>query len=299
MEFKKGFLVLIGVFLFQTAYIESKEIKVEKDKSFFWSINSGASTVYLLGSIHFFKKEYYPLKPVIENAFKASSSLVVEVDIGSVNPIEMQKKIMLEGMYVGEDSIEKNVSKEVLGLLKKYLEKRKIPFYSMSRFKPGMLSITLTTVELMKLGFSPNDGIDFYFINKAKKQNKEILELETFDEQLKLIFNLPDQDLFLKHTIFEMAKMEEMMEDLINLWETGDVNGFHKLMFADPLKQHPEFLPIYKKMFYDRNTEMAKKIESFLKTKRSYFVVIGSGHLTGDKGVIEILKKLKYDVNQL
>ncbi|RJQ38322.1 MAG: hypothetical protein C4550_06760 [Nitrospiraceae bacterium] len=44
---------------------------------------------------------------------------------------------------------------------------------------------------------------------------------------------------------------------------------------------------------------MTLKIEEFLKTKETYFVVVGAGHLVGNKGIIELLKRKGYPVEQI
>ena len=44
---------------------------------------------------------------------------------------------------------------------------------------------------------------------------------------------------------------------------------------------------------------MADEIESFLDTGYSYFVVVGAGHLVGNKGIVELLKSRGYSVAQL
>ena len=41
---------------------------------------------------------------------------------------------------------------------------------------------------------------------------------------------------------------------------------------------------------------MAEKIEGYLKEKGSYFVVVGAGHLIGEKSIIDILRKNKLEV---
>ena len=43
---------------------------------------------------------------------------------------------------------------------------------------------------------------------------------------------------------------------------------------------------------------MASKIEGYLKTKETYFVVVGAGHLVGSKGIIQMLKEKGYSVEQ-
>ena len=57
--------------------------------------------------------------------------------------------------------------------------------------------------------------------------------------------------------------------------------------------------PIFKRLLDDRNKGMASKIEGYLKTKETYFVVVGAGHLVGDKGIIKMLKERGYSVEQL
>ena len=56
---------------------------------------------------------------------------------------------------------------------------------------------------------------------------------------------------------------------------------------------------IYEILIYDRNRKMVSKIEDFLKTKETYFVIVGAGHLIGGQGIVEILKAKGYTVEQL
>jgi uncharacterized protein len=44
---------------------------------------------------------------------------------------------------------------------------------------------------------------------------------------------------------------------------------------------------------------MVAKIEGYLKSKTGYFVVVGAGHLVGEKGIITLLQKKGYKVEQL
>ncbi|PIV24832.1 MAG: hypothetical protein COS40_01015 [Deltaproteobacteria bacterium CG03_land_8_20_14_0_80_45_14] len=44
---------------------------------------------------------------------------------------------------------------------------------------------------------------------------------------------------------------------------------------------------------------MVLKIEDFLETKETYFIIVGAGHLVGNQGIIEILRGKGYIVEQL
>jgi uncharacterized protein len=54
-----------------------------QEKSFLWQLRSGKGNIYILGSIHFLKRENYPLNPTIEKAFDSTKKLVLEIDLKS------------------------------------------------------------------------------------------------------------------------------------------------------------------------------------------------------------------------
>ena len=56
---------------------------------------------------------------------------------------------------------------------------------------------------------------------------------------------------------------------------------------------------VHEKILTDRNRNMAKKISSHLRSRGTVFVVVGAGHLVGDLGIVELLRKEGYHVEQL
>jgi uncharacterized protein YbaP (TraB family) len=63
-------------------------------------------------------------------------------------------------------------------------------------------------------------------------------------------------------------------------------------------KEDSRLSSAYQKLVYERNINMAEKIEGYLRTKGNYFVIIGAAHLVGEKGIIEILRGKGYRVVQ-
>ena len=55
--------------------------KEDEEKLFLWKATKGDDTVWLLGTIHVAKKNFYPLPKEILKAFSRSNHLLVEVDI--------------------------------------------------------------------------------------------------------------------------------------------------------------------------------------------------------------------------
>jgi uncharacterized protein YbaP (TraB family) len=65
------------------------------------------------------------------------------------------------------------------------------------------------------------------------------------------------------------------------------------------VNEYPEIRPVFEKLFYRRNREMAAKIEKFLQAKDTAFIVVGAGHLIGRDGIIELLKAKGFAVEQM
>jgi uncharacterized protein YbaP (TraB family) len=195
--------------------------------------------------------------------------------------------------------LEKHVSPEIYERVVKETGGLGIPVGLLNKQKPWFLAITLVALESLKLGFDPNLGIDKYFLSKAEG-GKKILELESLDDQLDLLsgFSGKDQELFLLYTLKDSKVMEQELSQLTRAWTSGDTKATESILTRS-ISENERLSFIMEKLVYERNRKMASKIEDFLRTRETYFVVVGAGHLVGDRGIIEILKAKGYLVEQL
>ena len=267
---------------------------------FLWEIKSSAgSNVYLLGSIHAAKPGWYPLPQKIEDAFRAADTLVVEADITDAGKLShMQMLTLSTSVYQAGDTFKNHVSAESYALVKTRCAALGLDISQFEIFKPWFVAMTLSAIELKLRGFDTEAGIDIHFLKKAK--DKKIMELESIDFQVTLFNNFSDahQDLFLVSTLTDLDNLEKREDALYASWVSGNAKVMEQMAFKG-LAEHPRFLPIYEKLFYERNLTMASKIEGFLKTQGTYFVVVGSGHMLGDKGILRLLEKKGYRTKQL
>jgi uncharacterized protein YbaP (TraB family) len=275
-----------------------QEARSQTQKNFLWKIQSKTKPVYVLGSLHFFKKEIYPLHQKIENAFGQSEILVVEANVDDIRNVDIQK-VMERAFYPAEDTLGKHVSPEIYELVKKETSGLGIPVELIDKQRPWFLAMTLEALESLKLGFDPNYGIDKYFLSKAGGK-KRILELESLDYQLNLLssFSDKDQELLLLYTLRDLSILEQELERLTKAWTSGDTKSMESILTRS-VSEDKRLALIFEKVVYERNRKMASKIEEFLRAGETYFVIVGAGHLVGDQGIIEILKRKGYLVEQL
>ena len=135
-------------------------------------------------------------------------------------------------------------------------------------------------------------------LTKAALTNKSVIELETVDEQLEVFLNITDGDLLLREALLSLHEAELLMMDMIYCWKRGDEACLEGLLFEDALTSYPSFVSIYDILFFRRNEDMADDIRAFLESKGQYFVVVGAGHLVGDKGIPSLLRKAGYEVRR-
>jgi uncharacterized protein YbaP (TraB family) len=269
-------------------------------KNFLWKATSETNTVYILGSLHFMKKEAYPLARKIEDAFDVSDLVVVEANINDIARVDMEKLIDT-AFYTGDDTLENHVSAETYSLVKKQYEKLGIPLWLVSRQKPWFLALTITSFELAKLGFDPNYGIEMHFTSKALPK-KRIEELESFEYQINLLSGFSDreQEMFLLETLKDVQAYEAEAEAdaLLRAWQTGDTKRLESIVMKNG-SDEGSLSQVYEKLMYQRNRNMTSKIEGYLKKRETCFVIVGAGHLVGDRGIIELLKSKGYTIEKL
>lgn len=268
-----------------------------EDKSFAWQVQSDTANVYILGSIHYANKDFYPLSPAVENAFTQSSNLVLELNPIAANKDKVRLFLQTHGFYYDNQTILEHISSKTRTLLTEYTTSHNIQTEQLFKMKAPLISLQLTSLHLQKLGYLPEYGIDLHFAKRATGV-KKIIELESIEEQLQMLFDIGDHDHFLQYTLTDLLDTENVMDQLVTAWKNGDHKSLDHLLLGR-YKNNPQLAPIFTTLFDARNSTMTEKIEQLLKGEETSFAVIGAGHLVGDNGIINLLEKKGYDVKQM
>ena len=289
--FSKSLLFFLTLFLLSTSI---------NAKSLLYKVSSASSTVYLLGSIHLAKAELYPLDRAIEHAYSSSDVLVVELDAESPESVVAIQKAMTQlGMYQNGKSLKTELTAQTYDQLKDYTVKVGLSLQMLEQMKPWVVMLQLSVMEMMRLGYSPELGIDKHFVDQAKREGKRIMALETIEEQMALLSkdDKTYQDKLLRYTLESMSEMEPMLKKLSSSWKNGDAKAIEK-MFLLTMQDDASLSEIYDALITKRNYMMTKKIQGFLQTKKDYFVVVGAGHVIGKEGIVDLLQQHGYTVGQ-
>ncbi len=264
------------------------------DKTFMWRVKGGGATVYLLGSVHAMKKDSYPLPSAMETAFDSVDTVVFEVDLDDLDSAAIQ--MLAAGTLNGEETLEEVVGWATWTALMVQVERTDIPAAMFQRMKPWMAAVTLTALAMTEAGYLPSAGVDAYFSRRAEEAGKERIALETVEFQVSLFADLTaEQSLsFLRYTLVDLKTVIPELDELSAHWRAGRVEAVEALM-AEGFDEFPELL---EKMVTDRNLAWMPPIEGLLAGDSDTMVVVGSLHLVGEDGLVNLLRKRGYTVER-
>jgi uncharacterized protein YbaP (TraB family) len=232
----------------------------------------------------------------MERAYDQSKTVVFETDIDRAGSPVMQAKMISLGLYPQGQTLEQNISQETYLLLKKKVAAAGLPFAQFERFRPWLCALTLAVLELHRLGFEEEHSIDRYFLEKSKRDEKEIAFLETVEYQMELLAGMDEhqQESFLEQTLDDLGVVETMASDMVDAWTRGDADELNSIIQIS-MKDHPE---IYDRFFVERNKKWALRIEDMIRENEDVLVVVGAGHLVGKDSIITILRQKGFKVEQ-
>ena len=273
------------------------QISRAQEKSFLWRVRSGENAVTILGTIHFLKKENYPLKKNIEDTLDNAKKLVLEIDLQAMDNEKVQQLAIQKAVYRDGSSLQQNVSPETYSLAEQKARELGIDLKPLTPFKPWFVALTLSTLKLQKLGLDPNYGVDRYLAERAKKSGKPIAGLETLELQLEVFDQLSprEQESMLRETLQEMDLLEKSAVRIVQAWAKGDAASLEESLLAG-MREYPE---LYQKLFVERNRRWLPQIERMIKQGENPLIAVGAAHLVGKDGIIELLKQRGYTVEQL
>lgn len=269
---------------------------------YLWRFAHEDVVVYLAGSIHILKPGFYPLAPQFEAAFNQSDHLVLEVDSGRIDPATMQALSLKYGQLPAPKTLTNLLSESTYRALAAYMREYGVELSFFETFKPNFINQQLTILALQSIGYEAEAGVENHFRRRNEREGnpRKVLQLETVEFQLDLLFNapLPTQVQLADATLAQMETFEEITADLITAWLAGDDELFALATEAQS-GETPELKAFTESLINKRNHGMADTIAGYMDGEAgTYFVLVGSAHLIGKQGIPNLLVEKGYPANR-
>lgn len=292
MIYKLKCMKAIGAGLLLSFFTLSVIAQPKNENTLLWKIsgNGLAKPSYLFGTIHLICSEDALLSDNLKKAISNSDEVYFEVDmdnlfemVGVMGKMKMKGDTTLRDLLTEADYLK----------VRNYFESKgsMLPFSILETYKPILAASTL---EQGNLPCDNASMMEQVIMTEAKEYKKRIKGLETMSYQAGVLDSIPyklQAEQLLEYVVRAEKGITENSE-LTEMFKAYKNQDLQKL--EDMMKSSEAGLTAFADiMLYNRNQNWVEKLKTILPEK-SVLIAVGAGHLPGEKGVINLLRKEGY-----
>ena len=299
----KRLLSFLAVFLFVSTLLFAEGIRERTTTpaepvsgSSVWKITKDGNIMFLGGSIHILRENDFPLPREFDYALSESDVLVLEANIEQMQEPEIAFYFLAQMFLPGDLLLQDMLDPEIYELLVSVCIDFGLSIDDFVKFKPAIVVTMLTMMSIHEYGFV-QEGVDHYFLEKAKDNNIPTVFLESVQSQINLITTMGEgyENEFVLYSILDMENTDESLELLLTDWKTGSAI----VSDASLISMKEDWPQIYKSMITDRHDAWLPQIEEFFASGQVHFIIAGLFHMHGPDGLLRTLEDLGYSVEQV
>lgn len=247
---------------------------------------------FLFGTIHMLCKEDAGLSDNLKKAIREADEVYFEVDLD--NMFEMLTS-MSKMQMKGDTTLKDLLTADEYEKVKAYFESHAsiLPFSMLETYKPILAASLLQQDEM---ACETTAMMEQEIMKVAQQFSKKISGLETMGYQAGVLDQIPyklqAQQLvkFVEDSGKENSEDEET-QAMMQAYRDQDLKKLEELI----TQSDPAIANYTEVLLFQRNRNWVEKMQKIMPGKNLLFAV-GAGHLPGDQGVIELLRKAGYTV---
>lgn len=262
-----------------------------------WLVESSTTRMYLCGTIHLLRRSDHPLPKVYEQAYADSQRLVFELPPSAARDAQLAAKMQTAGSYPEGQALSDTIKQDTWKALNDWAANRGLNAGTFNTMRPWLVALMISATEYAALGAEPERGVDRVFEKRSARDGKPGEGLETVDFQIGLFTALSEaqQQELLEQTLAEVKSLGAQYQKMIDSWKAGDADALHQMLFEEA-ERYPDLLD---RFLTQRNARWLAQLERHLAGREHVMVLAGGGHMGGEGGVIDLLRKRGYQVRKL
>ena len=259
--------------------------------SFLYEIsgNGLAKSSYLFGTFHVMCPDDVKLGDNLKAKLNSADRIVFEIDFS--NPMELIK-MMGSTKMPGDTTLIMLLNIEKYNYVVPFLrDSFKIKPEEYNTSKPVLLAQHMMPYMM---GCSNITGVEIEILKLVLGNKKSISGLETVDDQLEALasITLAEQAEELFNQLFNMDSTILELQQMVAAYKARNLEKLHSLM-----TENDEFTPeMDQALLVNRNEKWIPVMKEMMEESSNFFAV-GAGHLAGEKGLVNLLKKQGYKVS--
>lgn len=251
---------------------------------------------YIFGSFHLAPKSFIDSVAGLREAIASVDVIYGEIEADSLTSLSTQNKMACMAIAPDDSTLSKVCTAEQLAKIENiyalYTGAEMVKMLEIC--KPSVISMQLQLMQTAKicneLGIAPETSFDVAVMSIEPK--KPVKGLETIDMQIDMLMGEPIsvQVKELMNFVDNFAAAEDNTVNLIRAYLAQDLDTVTDLVTNDSDDIDRDLI---ERLIFQRNRSWAEKL-SVLMHNHSLFLVVGAGHLGGEKGLINLLRDRGY-----
>ncbi len=289
------FSLLVIAFLLTAFDVEAQTKKVQTDSALLYRITGKhlKKPSYIFGTIHLIcPKDMFPAE-TLKGYINQTAQIILEIDLD--DPSELQKAakgaVLADGKTV-KDFLKPDEYKKVDEMFKNYLG---VSYDRFQTFKPN-LATTILLRSPKVISCSAPVAYDSFLAETATVNKMPIIGLETVDAEFAALDSQPFEKQIegLNKIAADPEKFLGEFRNLYRIYLTQNSDDLFNLT----AKQGDSDTALLEKLLVERNAAWIPVIEKNIKVTPS-FIGVGSAHLGGKKGVLNLLRSKGYKLTPI
>ncbi len=238
-----------------------------------------APPCYLFGTFHSEDPRVLALSPATRDAFERSPVFILEM-IPDAQAMTRSMEIMVYGD--GRD-LARVAGAPLYGRLVEAVAELGLPEAAVRGFKPWAAA-TLLGLPPARTG----EFLDIHLYRTALAVGKQVIGLETIEEQVAVFDSLGEEDqiLMLKETLDTRDQLPRVFERLLEAYLDRDLTALALLGDGYLGQGAPRLAEKFRRAALDdRNLRMAARLDAYLRAG-GCFIAVGALHLPGEDGLL-------------
>lgn len=256
---------------------------------FLWKVE-GETPSFLYGTLHSSSPLVRDIPPAVLEALDGAASFHPELELSPENLGRMAAAMFSSG----PGSLEEELPPELWRRLLRRAESLGLPEVLLRRVPLQLAPLLLASPP----GEEFDRIVDVQLYIRARESGIRIQELESVDEQMEVFRSMPREVALtlLQEALLEVEEGYPNLQKILHLYHEGDLEELFRFL-RDEWGRHD--LPILEeRLLVRRNHLMVDRLAPFLK-KGGAFAAIGAGHMPGDKGIVELLRRRGFTVEEV
>jgi uncharacterized protein YbaP (TraB family) len=261
----------------------------ESAQSMLWKVTGGdlAGPSYVFGTIHLICEDDLDIGGKIESALAESKQVVLELDMDEPGFMQALQQLSINA---GQENLSSKLTEGEQQQLSAFFSKH----YGADLTQLGVLRpVALLSMIFMKgLECAQPGSYEFSLIAAAKDKGLPVHGLESPEEQFAILDKVPLENRieWLLHYTGDEAALRSEVAGMVDAYLAEDPEDLLDLMLTDP-----RYEEVGEALIFDRNENWIAPMLEWAREMPTFFAV-GAAHLSGERGVLELLRKAGYKV---